>query len=447
MNICVIGCGYVGLVTGAVFADLGNEVIGADVDQNRVDALNAGVCPIHEPGLPELLARGLKEGRLRFTASTARAVSESEVVFICVGTPPGENGETDLSQVEAATTDVARALNGYKVIVNKSTSPVGTGDFIRSAIEKSGAAPESFDVVCSPEFLREGQAVRDARQPDRIVIGSSSERAVKAVRLLYEVLNAPVLVTNTQSAELIKHASNAFLATKITFINAVANLCERTEADIRDVARGVGADSRIGPAFLGAGLGYGGSCFPKDVRALDYLASSGGRNLELLRAVISVNNRQRLLPWYALRERFNGQLAGVRVGALGLAFKPETDDLREAPSLALIEALAAAGAKVRAFDPQVGAAAAGRLPAGVELVDSPEAAAYQAQGVALLTEWQEIVDADWPAIAKTMRPPRFLFDGRNALDAARMEELGFEYRGVGRPGETPLEQQGDGARG
>ena len=441
MNICVIGCGYVGLVTGAVFADLGNEVIGADVDQNRVDALNAGVCPIHEPGLPELLARGLKEGRLRFTASTARAVSESEVVFICVGTPPGENGETDLSQVEAATTDVARALNGYKVIVNKSTSPVGTGDFIRSAIEKSGAAPESFDVVCSPEFLREGQAVRDARQPDRIVIGSSSERAVKAVRLLYEVLNAPVLVTNTQSAELIKHASNAFLATKITFINAVANLCERTEADIRDVARGVGADSRIGPAFLGAGLGYGGSCFPKDLDALLHASRRLGVEMKILESVRAENDAR--APRFTRRiiERLGGNgeppLAGKTIGVLGLSFKPDTDDVREAKSIEICRALREAGASLRAYDPA--AAENARRVIGsdrVEYCRSPYDAARGASGVVIVTEWREFIHLNLRRLKEGMVEP-IIFDGRNIYSPERVTGAGIEYHGVGKGAARP----------
>lgn len=441
MNICVIGCGYVGLVTGAVFADMGNEVVGADMDQGRVDALNAGGYPIHEPELPEMLARNLKEGRLRFTASTARAVSESEVVFICVGTPPAADGGTDLSQVEAAAREIARAMNGYKVIVNKSTAPVGTGDFIRSALEESGVAPENFDVVCNPEFLREGQAVRDALEPDRIVIGASSEKAAKAVRLLYQALNAPVLITDTQSAEMIKYASNAFLATKITLINAVANLCEKTRADIREVSKGVGADARIGPAFLQAGLGYGGSCFPKDVDALLHASRRLGAEMKILESVKAENDSR--APRFARRiiERLGGEgeppLAGKTIGVLGLSFKPDTDDMREARSVEICRALREAGASLRAYDP-VAAENARRIIGSedVEYCQSPYDAAKGASGVVVVTEWREFIQLNLHRLKERMAEP-IIFDGRNIYSPEQATNAGIEYHGVGKAPAKP----------
>lgn len=441
MNVCVIGCGYVGLVTGAVFADLGNEVVGADMDQGRVDALNAGVCPIHEPELPELLARNLKEGRLRFTASTAQAVSESEVVFICVGTPPAEDGGTDLSQVEAAAREIARAVNGYKVIVNKSTAPVGTGDLIRSALEESGAAPENFDVVCNPEFLREGQAVRDALEPDRVVIGASAEKAAKAVERLYRALNAPVLITDVQSAELIKYASNAFLATKITLINAVANLCEKTRADIREVARGVGADSRIGPAFLRAGLGYGGSCFPKDVDALLHASRRLGAEMRILESVRAENDSR--APRFARRiiERLGGKseppLAGKTIGVLGLSFKPDTDDMREARSVEICRVLREAGASLRAHDP-VAMENARRIigSEGVEYCQNPYDAAKGASGVVIVTEWREFIQLNLHRLKERMAEP-IIFDGRNIYSPEQATSAGIEYHGVGKAPAKP----------
>lgn len=443
MKVTVIGLGRVGAVVAAGLAAAGHDTLGVDIDRQRIAAFQDGQSPFYEPGLAERTAAGISQGRLRFQHRDEVAEPLGAAVIIAVGTPPTADGGADLSQARAALNWIKGRQPRDLVIVMKSTAPPGAGaGFVQNELK---GLPVGY--AANPEFLREGRALADWDAPSRIVIGvaSGDEKSVAAVKGLHLGIDAPYLITDITSAEMVKYTSNAFLATRVSFINEIAALCEQVGASIDTVSEGLALDPRTG-APIQAGVGYGGSCFPKDVRALDYLASSGGRNLELLRAVISVNNRQRLLPWYALRERFNGQLAGVRVGVMGLAFKPETDDLREAPSLALIEALAAAGAKVRAFDPQVGAEAAGRLPAGVELVDSLEAAAYQAQGVALLTEWREIVEADWTAIAKSMRPPRFLFDGRNALDAARMGELGFEYRGVGRPAWYPLEQQGDGAR-
>ena len=441
MNICVIGCGYVGLVTGAVFADLGNDVIGVDIDKNRVDTLNTGGCPIHEPRLPELLERNLREGRLTFTTSIPEAVSESEIIFICVGTPPAEDGGTDLSQVEAAAADIAGSLHDYKIIVNKSTVPVGTGDFIREVIEKNGVAPTDFDVVCNPEFLREGQAVRDTLQPERIVIGSLSEKAAKIVQLLYQALNAPCIITDTQSAELIKYASNALLATKISFINAVANLCEQTQADIREVVKGVGADSRIGHAFLGAGLGYGGSCFPKDVDALLHASRRLGVEISILEAVRAENDSrvprfvQRIIE--RLGEKHHLPLEGKTIGLLGLSFKPDTDDMREAKSIEIYHALREAGARLRAYDPI--AAANARRIIGDECIDycqNPYEAAKGASGIVIVTEWREFIQLNLNRLKSEMVEP-IIFDGRNIYSSEQVTDAGFEYFSIGKTPANP----------
>lgn len=435
MNISIIGCGYVGLVTGAVFAHLGNNVACADIDQGRIAALSAGDCPIYEPGLPELLERNLRQGRLAFTTSTARAVSESENVFICVGTPSDGNGATELSQIEAAAASIARALNGYKIIVNKSTAPVGTGDFVRGVMERNGAARQDFDVVCNPEFLREGQAVQDTLEPDRIVIGASSPRAAEAMERLYSPLNAPILHTDVQSAELIKYASNAFLATKITFINAVANICEQTQANVRDVARGMGADSRIGSAFLGAGLGYGGSCFPKDVDSLLDTSRRLGVEVGILESVKAENASrvprfvQRIIQ--RLGEAGGPPLAGKTIGVLGLSFKPDTDDMREAKSIEVCRTLLDAGARLRAYDP-VAAENARRVigSAGVEYCRTSYDAAKGASGIVIVTEWREFIQLDLHRLKSQMRAP-ILFDGRNIYSPKQVADAGLEYHGVG----------------
>lgn len=430
-----------GLVTGAVFADLGNNVIGVDIDQNRVDTLNSGGCPVHEPRLPELLEHNLREGRLTFTTSIPEAVLKSEIIFVCVGTPPVEDGGTDLSQVEAAATDIARALNSYKIIVNKSTVPVGTGDFVREVIENNGVASTDFDVVCNPEFLREGQAVRDTLQPDRIVIGSSSEKAAKIVQLLYQALNAPCIITDTQSAELIKYASNAFLATKISFINAVANLCEKTQADIREVAKGVGADSRIGPAFLGAGLGYGGSCFPKDIDALLQASRKLGAEISILEAVRAENDSrvprfvQRIIDRLGATNRL--PLEGITIGVLGLSFKPDTDDMREAKSIEICRALREAGAGLRVYDP-IATENARRIigDKGIEYCQSPYVAAKGASGIVIVTEWRDFIQLNLNRLKTEMVEP-IIFDGRNIYSPEQATGAGFEYFSIGKTPAKP----------
>ena len=429
------------MVTGAVFADLGNDVIGVDIDQNRVDTLNSGGCPIHEPRLPELLKHNLREGRLIFTTSIPEAVLKSEIIFVCVGTPPVEDGGTNLSQVEAAATGIARALNSYKIIVNKSTVPVGTGDFVREVIEKNGVASTDFDVVCNPEFLREGQAVRDTLHPDRIVIGSASEKAAKIVQLLYQALNAPCIITDTQSAELIKYASNAFLATKISFINAVANLCEKTQADIREVAKGVGADSRIGPAFLGAGLGYGGSCFPKDIDALLQASRKLGAEISILEAVRAENDNrvprfvQRIIDRLGATSRL--PLEGKTIGVLGLSFKPDTDDMREAKSIEICHALREAGAELRVYDP-IATENARRIigDEGIEYCQSPYVAAKGASGIVIVTEWRDFIQLNLNRLKTEMVEP-IIFDGRNIYSPEQVTDAGFEYFSIGKTPAKP----------
>src|SRR5437879_3167535 len=350
MNICVVGAGYVGLVTGAVFADLGNEVVCVDNVADKIDALQAGRLPIYEPGLEEMVARNVGDSRLSFTTDLTAALRRSVIVFIAVGTPPKVDGQTDLSAVEAVAREIGRAMERYTVVVNKSTVPVGTGEFVREVIERHKTQPISFDVVSNPEFLREGSAIEDTLRPYRIVIGAPTQQVAMTLLELYAPLERPMIITDVPSAEMIKYASNAFLATKISFINGVANVCELAGADVAQVMKGVGLDSRIGPAFLQAGLGYGGSCFPKDTDSLIHTAASLGYDFKLLRAVVDVN-RERVTHFLHTILKVLAPLDDKVIGVLGLAFKPNTDDLREARSLEVVAQLLAAGATVRAYDP------------------------------------------------------------------------------------------------
>ncbi|MCS7301156.1 MAG: UDP-glucose/GDP-mannose dehydrogenase family protein, partial [Fimbriimonadales bacterium] len=350
MKIAVAGAGYVGLVTGVVFADLGNEVVCVDIDPAKVDALRKGQSPLYEPGLDELLQRNLEEGRFTATTDLAEATRWAEVVFICVGTPPTETGEPDLKYVDAAAATIGQALNGYKIIVNKSTVPVGTGDRVRRIIEQHCAAPHEFDVVSNPEFLREGSAVHDTLNPDRIVIGADNPRAAMKIVELYAPLERPMLITNLATAEIIKYAANTFLALKISFINAIADLCERTGADVTQVAKAMGYDARIGHAFLQAGLGFGGSCFPKDVQAFAHTMQRYRLDPTLFQQILAINEARPAQFVGRIRERL-GELQGRVVGLLGLAFKPNTDDIREARSLEVIRLLLQSGATVKAYDP------------------------------------------------------------------------------------------------
>ena len=429
MRICVIGSGYVGLVTGAVFADLGNEVGCVDVDARKIASLTKGEMPIYEPGLEEMVRRNTAEGRLSFSTDAGRAVERAEVVFICVGTPSKNEGETDLSYVEEAARVIGRHLNGYKVIVNKSTVPVGTGDLVRKLAGEAANGSTEFDVVSNPEFLREGSAIADALNPDRVVIGAPSKKVALKLMELYATVGAPILVTDVASAELIKYASNAFLATKISFINAVANLCERTGANVGDVARGMGMDKRIGPEFLMAGLGYGGSCFPKDVASLEHTARRLGYDFGLLRDVMAINADRVGNFISRVRGRFP-QLKGRRFGVLGLSFKPNTDDMREAKSVEIIAALTAEGAEVRAYDPVAARKAREIMPELVYCENAYEAA-EGADALVIVTEWREFKSLDMERLKKIMKSP-VIFDGRNIYDPERKRQMGFEYYGIGK---------------
>ncbi len=425
----MVGLGYVGVVAAAELAMAGHDVLGVDIDQDRIDALGAGSVPLYEPGLEQRVASAVNEGLLRFLHRDEVAEDVGDAALIATGTPPTHGGAADLRQVSAAVQWVASTRPKDAVIVMKSTVPPGTGLRLLDR-ELKGSAVR---YVSNPEFLREGRALRDWTSPDRIVIGAEpgDTRSVEVVSAMYAGIDAPHMVTDITSAEMIKYASNAFLATRISFINEIALLCGAVGASIDAVSQGLAMDSRTG-GRIHAGVGYGGSCFPKDVRALDHLALTSDANVDLLRSVINTNNRQRLLPLHALRRRFQGSLSGLRVGILGLAFKPETDDVRDAPSLDLVRALAGEGADVRAFDPQATEPARSVLPSSVEMVGGVEEAANRAQALVLMTEWDRIVRSDWRAVARCMRPPRYVFDGRNALDPAEMDGLGFEYVGVGR---------------
>ncbi len=430
MNICVVGTGYVGLVTGAVFADLGNEVVCVDNQAEKIRALEAGQMPIYEPGLEEMVARNVADGRLAFTTDLTGAVRRSQIVFITVGTPAKVNGQTDLAAVEAVAQGIGQAMEKYTVIVNKSTVPVGTGDFVREVIEKHQRRPVPFDVVSNPEFLREGSAIEDTLRPDRIVIGAPNQQVAMTLLELYAPLERPMIITDVPSAEMIKYASNAFLATKISFINAIANICELAGADVRQVVKGMGLDARIGPAFLNPGLGYGGSCFPKDTESLVHTAATLGYDFRLLRAVIEIN-RERAVQFVTTSREALAPLADKVVAVLGLAFKPNTDDMREAKSLEVIGRLLELGARVRAYDPVAMPHARKLLPEAVTFCESPYEAADGADALALLTEWNEFKFMNLDRIRALLRRP-VVFDGRNVWEPERMRRLGFEYYSIGR---------------
>jgi len=429
MNITVVGLGYVGAVAVAALSKAGHDVLGVDVDQGKVAPFQRGICPFYEPKLPELISSGLATGRLRFHRLDEVKEPLGEIILVAVGTPTQAYGGTDLSQVYSAIRWIKEHNPGRAVLVMKSTVPPGTG--LRLMAEE--LADSQLKYVFNPEFLREGQAVHDWFHPDRIVIGGEDKDATALAKRMYKGIDAPVLITDVTSAEMIKYTANAFLPTKISFINEIASLCDRVGANIDDVAQGMGLDTRIGPSFLQAGLGYGGSCFPKDTRTLEFLSSIKGYNCELLRAVINVNNRQRLLPIQALQEVFPS-LKDVKVALLGLAFKPNTDDVREAPALDIARLLVELGARVQAYDPKAMETARLLLPKEVVLCDSAMDALRGAQAVVLVTEWAEFVDLPWEKIAGLMTEPQFIFNGRNALDGRMLMELGFKYRGVGRGG-------------
>ncbi len=430
MNICVVGTGYVGLVTGAVFADLGNDVVCVDNDRAKIASLRAGRMPIYEPGLEEMVTRNVEDGRLGFTTDLVAGVRQSDVIFVAVGTPPKDSGETDLSQVETVAAEIGRAMDRYKVVVNKSTVPVGTGEFVREVISRHQATPIEFDVVANPEFLREGSAIEDTLRPDRIVIGAPTPQVAMTLVELYAPLERPMIMTDLPSAEVIKYASNAFLAAKISFINAIANLCEAAGADVSQVTKGIGLDSRIGMQFLQPGLGYGGSCFPKDVDSLVHTAARLGYDFKLLKSVAEIN-KERAQHLVEMMEKALGPLDDRIVAVLGLAFKPNTDDMREAKSLEVIRLLHAAGAQIRAYDPVAMDNARPLVPDGVTFGESAYQAADRADAVVLLTEWNEFKFLNLERLRRLLRRP-LVFDGRNLYEPERMRRLGFEYYSIGR---------------
>ncbi|NPA91673.1 MAG: UDP-glucose/GDP-mannose dehydrogenase family protein [Chloroflexi bacterium] len=429
-HITVIGTGYVGLVTGTCFADLGNQVVGLDIDEGKIQALQQGIVPIFEPGLEEMVRRNMEAGRLSFTTSYEEALKDADFVFVAVGTPEGVDGEADLRYVRMAAESIAKVMDHPLIIVNKSTVPVGTGDFVADIIRKYQPEPIPFAVVSNPEFLREGSAINDFLNPDRVVLGSTDPEAAEKVAQLYLPLRAPIMITDLRTAEMIKYASNAFLATRISFINEIAAICERLGADVKEVARGMGYDKRIGPYFLDAGLGFGGSCFPKDVKALEHMALVHGAHPQLLRAVMEINRDQRRRVILKLRELLGGSLQDKVIGLLGLSFKPNTDDMREAPSIDLYHMLINEGAIVRGYDP-VAMENARRLLPEMELAEDPYQLAEGADALVVVTEWNEFKNLDLKRVLSLMRG-NVLIDGRNIYDPKRMRELGFEYRGMGR---------------
>ncbi|AFC32979.1 UDP-glucose dehydrogenase family protein [Paenibacillus mucilaginosus] len=433
MKITVIGTGYVGLVSGVCFAELGNEVVCVDKIKAKIDSLNRGEVPIYEPGIEELIEKNTKEGRLSFSDNLTEPVENSEIIIIAVGTPPLPNGEADLQYVDQVARDIALAMNGYKIVMTKSTVPVGTNERIKGIISELTAHP--FDVVSVPEFLREGSAIKDTLNPDRIIIGSDSPKAQEQITRLHQPLTDNIIITDIRSAEMIKYASNAFLATKISFINEIANICEKVGADVTKVAVGMGYDKRIGSSFLQAGIGYGGSCFPKDTGALIQIAGNVNYEFKLLKAVVDVNTDQRFNVIAKLKESL-GDLKDRTIGIWGLAFKPNTDDIRDAPAIDIVEALVAAGARIRVYDPIA-------MPnfkrvvqhASIEWCDEPYEVATGCDAVCLLTEWDEFKNVDLIQAEALMKQP-ILIDGRNVFSKEQIEKTNFSYYSVGRPSMT-----------
>ncbi len=428
MRIAVVGTGYVGLVTGSCFADLGNVVTCVDVDRKKVASLKKGLVPIFEPGLKEIIQRNRNQ-RLFFTTDLAKAVRTSDVIFIAVNTPPGRNGEVDITNVKAVASGIAKALNGYKIIVNKSTVPIGMGDVVAKILSVSGPKEASFDVVSNPEFLREGSAVADLLKPERVVIGSTRREAAEKLAEIYEPLRCPILITDLKSAEMIKYASNAFLAMKVSYINEIANLCGKVGADIAQVTKGMSYDSRIGGQFFNAGLGFGGSCFPKDVAGLVQIGKNNGYPFRLLPEVLAVNQYQRQLFLEKVQKALKS-IKGKTLAVWGLSFKANTDDLREAPSMTLIPALLAKGAKLRAYDP-VAMKKAKNIFRKIKYCASPYEAAKGADAILILTDWNEFKQVDFQKLNSLVKFP-IIVDGRNLYEPKEMAEKGFIYWGMGR---------------
>jgi len=432
MKIAVVGTGYVGLVTGTCFAETGNRVTCVDIDPNKINKLAAGEITIYEPGLEKIFLRNLREGRLQFTTELQEGIADAEIIFLALPTPPGEDGSADLRYVLGVAADLGKLLTDYKVIVDKSTVPVGTAEKVQAAIAAHFAG--EFDVVSNPEFLREGVAVDDFMKPDRVVIGTQSERARKVMNDLYAPFvrqGNPIIFMDEKSAELTKYAANSFLATKISFMNEIAQLCERMGADVDMVRRGIGSDDRIGKRFLFPGIGYGGSCFPKDVQALIKSAEDVQYNFSILQAVEAVNERQKkhLLP--KIRKHFAGNLQGVKLALWGLAFKPNTDDIREAPALQLIEALTSEGAIIVAYDPEAMANVKILVGDQIQYAANPYDALVGADALIIATEWSEFRTPDFDRIGETLQQ-KVIFDGRNLFDVKQMKALGYHYESIGR---------------
>jgi UDPglucose 6-dehydrogenase len=433
MQICVVGVGYVGLVTGTCFAEFGNTVVCVDNDPKKIDMLNNDGVPIYEPGLEEMVAKNRRENRLQFTTDLKEGLKDALVVFIAVGTPEGENGEADLKYVWQVAQSIGETMDDYKVVVTKSTVPVGTGKRVQEIISEHQKETHEFDVVSNPEFLREGSAIEDFMRPNRVVIGARNERAKAIMRDLYRplyILETPVVVTDVETSEMIKYASNAFLATKISFINEMANICELTGADVNMVAKGMGLDRRIGPKFLHAGPGYGGSCFPKDTSAIAKIAKSYGYNFNIVEAVMEVNRKQRGIMVEKIKKSMNHDLEGKTVACLGLAFKPNTDDMRESPSLEILPALMEGGAKVRAYDPASMEEAKHDMPDLVYCQDAYETA-KDADCLIIMTEWNQFRNLDWAKLGEIMAD-KVVVDLRNIYPPHMVREAGFDYVSVGR---------------
>ena len=432
MHIAVIGTGYVGLVTGACFAEFGVEVTCVDVDEKKINGLLNGVMPIYEPGLDAIVEKNVKAGRLHFTTDIKTAVEQALVIFLAVGTPPKEDGSPDMSYYQQAAKDVAEAMNGYKVLVTKSTVPVGTGKWLREFVAENQKTKTNFGVASNPEFLREGAAIDDFMRPDRVVVGSNEPDAIAIMKDLYRplyLIETPIVITSLEAAELIKYAANAFLATKITFINEIANLCDAIGCDVHDVARGMGMDNRIGRKFLHPGPGYGGSCFPKDTRAFTKVGDKYGVETSIVDAVIKANDFQRhaMIPKI---EKLVGDFSDKQIGVLGLSFKPETDDMRESPAIDIIKEMQNRGARVRAFDPVAMEEAKHCLP-DIEYADDEYDAIKDADALVIITEWNQFRALDMARVKQLLKAPK-IADLRNVYEPKDMQELGFEYIGVGR---------------
>lgn len=434
MNICVVGVGYVGLVTGVCFAEFGLRVTCVDRGQSKIDRLNQGKAPIYEPGLGELIGKHLREGHISFTTDIREGIRNALVIFIAVGTPPDDEGRADLTYVEEVAKSIGQTMNGYKVIVTKSTVPVGTGKLVEAIIRENQTEPWPFDVASNPEFLREGSAIEDFMRPNRVVIGAQSQQAIAILKDLYNplyLIETPLVITDVATAEMIKYASNAFLATKVSFINEMANICERVGADVHQVAKGMGLDGRISSKFLHPGPGFGGSCFPKDTKAICQIAKQHGCDFKIVDAVIRVNEERAALMVDKIVRALGGEVQGAAIGVLGLTFKPNTDDMRESPTIPIIQGLQERGAKIQAYDP-AGMDQAKAIFRDIDYKKDLYAVASGADALVLATEWNQFRNIDWNRIKKFLKR-MVVVDLRNIYDPNRMRALGFEYTSVGRP--------------